>query len=536
MQPKKSLASSACLAALFVVFALSSGCTSLPEYIRNGFKVGPNFAKPPAPVAKEWIDAADKRVRSESDDLSKWWTVFNDPVLDSLVCFAYQQNLTLRVAGFRVLEARAQLAIDAGNFFPQKQQMTGDYTRTGLSERTANNFLNFGVPGVSRFFSQWDYGFNLSWELDFWGRFRRAVESDADTLDASVENYDDVLVTLLGDMATNYVQYRTYERRIKFAEDNEELQRETLAISEARFKAGTVSELDVDQARSTLEQTQAEIPELRISLRQTANQMCILLGIPPEQLQTKLGSAGIPVAPPEVAVGIPAELLRRRPDVRRAERQAAAQCAQIGVAESDFYPHIAITGTIGYSAQEFKDVFRSSAFNGTVGPSFQWNVLNYGRILNNVRVQDAKFQELVTTYQGTVLSAAQEVENGLVTFLQAQERVKYQAASAEDAAKAVKLALIQYKAGTVDFTRVTQLELNLVPLQDTLAQAQGEIATGLIQVYKGLGGGWQIRYTGCETANPPQLGTPRTIQNVPTAGNSALPPTRAFLGTPSGHQ
>ena len=435
-----------------------------------------------------------------------------------------------------MLEARAQLAIDAGNLFPQQQQMTGDYTRTGLSERTANNFLNFGIPGVSRFFSQWNYGFNLSWELDFWGRFRRAVESDADTLEASVENYDDVLVTLVGDMATNYVNYRTFEQRIKYAEDNVELQRETLAITEARFKAGTVSELDVAQARSTLEQTQATIPELRHQHAASGQPDVHLARNSSGTTANQTGISAIPTAPVEVAVGIPAELLRRRPDIRRAERQAAAQCAEIGVAESDFYPHIAITGTIGYSAQEFKDLFRESAFNGTIGPSFQWNILNYGRILNNVRLQDAKFQELVTTYQSTVLNAAQEVENGLVTFLQAQERVKYQAASADDAERAVKLSLVQYKAGTVDFTRVTQLELNLVPLQDVLATAQGEIGTGLIQVYKGLGGGWQIRFTGCDPGNSQQLGMPRTIQNVPAAKNAALPPARALLGAPVEHQ
>jgi NodT family efflux transporter outer membrane factor (OMF) lipoprotein len=520
---------------LFAISVLSAGCTSPLEYIRNGFKVGPNYAKPPAPVANQWIDAADKRVRSETGDLSKWWTVFNDPVLDSLICFAYQQNLTVRVAGFRVLEARAQLLIDAGNLFPQKQQMTGDYTRTGLSERTANNFLSFGIPGVRRWYSQWDYGFNLSWELDFWGRFRRAVESDVDTLDASIENYDAALVTLCGDLATAYVQYRTFQARIKYAEDNVELQRQTLEITEARFKAGTVSELDVAQARSTMEQTQATIPVLRISLRQSENQMCILLGIPPIELESKLGSAPIPVTPPEVVVGIPADLLRRRPDVRSAERQAAAQSAQIGVAESDFYPHIAITGTMGWSAQEFKDVFRSSAFNGTIGPSFQWNILNYGRVLNNVRLQDAKFQELVATYQNTVLSAAQEVENGIVTYLQSHEQVKYQAASTDDALKAVKLSLVQYKAGIVDFTRVTQLELNLVPLQDTLAQAQGEIATGLVQVYRGLGGGWQIRITGCETGNVDQLGMPRTLPNLSAAKDSALPSGHATLGTPLNH-
>jgi outer membrane protein TolC len=218
-----------------------------------------------------------------------------------------------------------------------------------------------------------------------------------------------------------------------------------------------------------------------------------------------------------VAAGIPADLLRRRPDVLSAERQAAAQSAQIGVAEADFYPHISITGTIGYSAEHFKDLFQSKALEGNVGPSFQWNILNYGRILNNVRLQEASFQALVAAYQNTVLTAAQEVENGLVTFLRAQERTKFQAASVADAEKAVKIVVAQYKAGTVDFTRVTQIQQTLVQLQDTLAQARGEIALGLIQVYRALGGGWQIRCTGCEPTALPPPGPPRPPDRTPGA-------------------
>jgi outer membrane protein TolC len=199
-----------------------------------------------------------------------------------------------------------------------------------------------------------------------------------------------------------------------------------------------------------------------------------------------------------VAAGIPADLLRRRPDVRRAERQAAAQSAEIGLAEAEFYPHISINGSIGYSAANFKDLFREKAMTGNVGPSFTWNILNYGRLVNNVRLQDAKFQELVANYQNTVLTANEDVENGLVTFLRAQERTKMQAASVADAEKAVTLVTARYAQGVGDLTVVTLLQQNLVPLQDTLAQAQGEIATGLIQVYRAMGGGWEISGTGCE--------------------------------------
>jgi NodT family efflux transporter outer membrane factor (OMF) lipoprotein len=533
-----------CLALYGAAIVFLGGCTSWQEYIHNGFKVGPNYSKPPAPVAKDWIDASDQRVRTASDDLSKWWTVFNDPVLDSLICDAYKQNLTLRVAGTRVLEARAQLATSVGNFFPQTQTATGNFNWNGLSTQTANNILQFsappgGVQGVTfppfrRWYGQWDQGFNLSWELDFWGRLRRGIEAGNDNLDASVENYDDVLVTLLGQVATAYAQLRIAEQRIKYAQQNVELQRETLKIVEARYIAKTVTKLDLAQARSTLEQTQATIPELEISRRQYNNQLCVLLGLPPEELQAKLGPRPIPTAPVEAAVGIPADLLRRRPDVRKAERQAAAQSAQIGVAEAEFYPHLYINGTWQYSAEFFKNLWTQQGLNGTIGPTFTWNILNYGRILNNVHFQQASFQEQVVTYQNSVLSAAQEVENGLVTFLQAQQRTKFQADSVKDAEEAVQISVAQYQAGTVDFTRVTQLELNLVTQQDTLAQAQGEIVTGLIQVYKALGGGWQIRETGCDSHPTDGAGQVPATPSRPVSGPGAEMPavSPARFGSP----
>src|SRR5208337_4960195 len=218
-------ASRPALAILAVTAILGfSGCTSFGDYVHNGFKVGPNYSPARAEVARNWIDASDVRVRNAADDLSKWWVVFNDPALDSLICFAYQQNLSLKVAGCRVLEARAQMAIDVGNLFPQTQTATGSYTANSLSREDANPL----AAGVKRFYGQWNYGFNLSWELDFWGRLRRAIESDAANLNASVENYDDVLVTLLGDIATNYVTYRTNEQRIKYANENVALQQKTL--------------------------------------------------------------------------------------------------------------------------------------------------------------------------------------------------------------------------------------------------------------------------------------------------------------------
>ena len=255
------------------------GCMGPLEYIRNGFKVGPNYGPPPTPVAEHWIDASDIRAQA-GEDLSRWWTVFNDATLNRLVATAYGQNLSLREAGFRVLQARAQRAIAVGELFPQQQDAFGSYSREAMSKNAAL----FAPP--KQFFDQWNLGFNLAWELDFWGRFRRAVAAADAQLDASVEDYDEVLVTLLGDVAANYVQIRTLQERIRLLRHNVELQRWVLNLFQQRLRGGfRATKLDVDQAVSNLEQVEAQIPELEIQLRLATDRLSILLGIPP--LETK---------------------------------------------------------------------------------------------------------------------------------------------------------------------------------------------------------------------------------------------------------
>jgi NodT family efflux transporter outer membrane factor (OMF) lipoprotein len=466
---------------------LLSGCTSPRQWINNGFKVGPEYCQPEAMVADDWIDSEDRRVRSESEDHAAWWTVFNDPVLDGLIDEAYSQNLPLRVAGFRILEARAMRAIAAGNVLPQQQQAFADYSHN------VNSLRSFGLPLPSRQFSLWDAGFNLSWELDFWGRFRRAVEVvDAD-LDTSIENYDDVLVTLLADVATTYVDIRTLERRLELARSNIGLQQKSFDLADTRFTKGAANEVDMQQAKSNLAQTEALVPQLEIALRQSQNQLCVLMGMPPEDLTARLGASAIPTAPAEVAVGVPGELLRRRPDVRRAERQVAAQSARIGIAETEFYPHIAVTGVIGVEANQFQDLFKSGASFGSVGPSLRWNVLNYGRILNNVRAEDARFQQAALTYQQTVLAANAEAENAIVAFLRSQQRRDALMRSAEAARRSNELVSSLYTVGDAGLDRVFVIQSFLVQQQDAAAEAQGDVAKNLIAVYRAMGGGWQIR-------------------------------------------
>src|SRR5271165_146650 len=490
------------LAGLIVAVLLNSGCitTGPGQWIHNGFKVGPNYCRPPAPVAAEWIQANDPSVQNHH--LQDWWQVFGDPTLDVLIDTAYEQNPNLRVAGTRVLEARAGQAIAVGNIFPQTQQATGSYARLNL-----NSNMPLIGPIVGLFppnqrtaaFSNWLYGFNLSWELDLWGRIRRNIESTNASLDASVEDYDAALVTLLADVATNYVQYRVAQQRIKIARDNVRIQEGVLALAEAKFRVGTTSRLDVEQARTVLEQTRSTIPSLQIALGQANDTLCTLLGMPPRDLEPELGpgpelgSAPMPNTPAWVATGIPADLLRRRPDVRSAERHVAAQSAQIGVAEAALYPTIAINGFLGWDAADLTKLFETKSFIGSIVPGFSWNILNYGRIRNNVRMQVAKTQELIATYQNTVLAAGREVQTPLRGFLRSREQAEELDRSVKAATAATRLGVQQYRTGTIDFNRVFNLETTQVQQQDQLAIAAGNIALNLVNVYRALGGGWELR-------------------------------------------
>jgi NodT family efflux transporter outer membrane factor (OMF) lipoprotein len=520
----RNLAISAILPALISGALLTSGCTGPVEYVHNGFKVGPNYHPPSAMIAEHWIDVNDRRVRSECDDLATWWTVMNDPLLNQMMVYAYQQNLTLREAGFRVLEARANYAIAVGEFFPQTQTFNGSYRRFGVGQN---------------FFNQWNTNFNLGWELDFWGRFRRAIQSADDALDASVFNYDDALVTLLGDVATNYVEARTDQEQIKLLEKAVRIQTDVYNFIAERLKVGFhgVTELDRAQAESDLKQSIAQISVFKIDLRISENALCVLLGIPIVDLEPLMASAPnteIPKVPDSVVVGVPADLLRRRPDVRAAERNAAAQAEQIGIAEAAMYPTFSINGTLGWQAASFSDLFSPQALNSNVGPSFTWNVLNYGRILNNVRLQDATFQQLVATYQQTVLVADQEVENGIVTFLQNQDRVRNLQDSVDAAYRALVVIIAQYENPVqnvnVDFNRYAVILENLITQQEAWAQARGQVDQGLIETYRALGGGWQIRLQ-LPASNgpgvvPPPVGQdqpPPQLENVPGKPAENLP-------------
>ncbi len=471
-------------AVLLVISTLIAGCA----------KVGPDYARPPVDASTNWLEARDPRLKTNIAEQRNWWRVFNDATLDKLIDTAYRQNLPLQTAGVRVLEARAQLGVAVGELYPQMQQASGTLQYNRLSQTTLQGtFTNIFD------YTQSQIGLSASWELDFWGKFRRAVESADYGLLARLADYDNTLVSLTADVATNYVLMRTAEQRLDIARRNVETQKESLRIADARFQGGTTSQRDVEQARTVLASTEAMIPALEILLRQSTNALSVLLGMPPSDLAGRLaGSSGIPVAPPYVAVGIPTDLLRRRPDVRFAEFQAAAQSAQIGVAKADLYPAFSLTGQFGFLATDVGSFSLSDMFDwrsrvGTFGPAVRWNILNYGQITNQVRMQDARFQELLIQYRNAVLTAQREVEDNLIAFLKSEDRARFLAESTEAATRSLNLAVLQYRQGITDFTTVLTAQQALLTQQDNLADTLGNIARALVGVYRALGGGWQIR-------------------------------------------
>lgn len=473
---------------LLLLALLVSGCTM----------VGPDFARPPTPLPDSWAVVAQESVDTASQEHEKWWTTFNDPVLDTLIAKAYEQNLDLQIVGLRILEARAQLGIATGSLYPQQQALGAGFSSVGASDNAANT----AAGDLS--YSENSVGFDAAWELDLWGKFRRGVQSADARLLASIADYDSFLVTLTGEVARAYLVVRTTEERIKFAQANVVTQKRSLEIVTARFDGGLVTELDLQQARNLLATTHAIIPAFETSLQQAKNGLAILLGLPSLQVDEILTGPGtIPSVPAAVAVGIPAELLRRRPDVRQAELQAEAQSSLIGVAKADLFPHFTLLGSVGLRASDssltrnggsdLSDLFDGDSVEYFGGPAISWDIFNYGRIKNSVRVQDARLQQLLINYQNTVLRAARDVEDALVGLTNDRRKLIFLHQATDASTRSVELSQLQYSEGLVDFQRVLDSQRRLAYDQDVLTETRGSLALNMVGVYKALGGGWQIR-------------------------------------------
>ncbi len=459
--------------------------------------VGPDFERPEAPYLGSWSRGAglpiDKKTgfTTRSEAVNDWWTLFKDPVLTAFINEAYRDNLELEAAGVRIYQARAQLGIARGELFPQQQQ--GNLSYRGF-EFSSNNSL---VQEIRQFipidnkFNTYSAGFDAGWEIDIWGKLRRNVQSAEANLLYQIASYDDVLVTLTGDIAATYVTIRELQGLIAIARANAALQKESLGIAKVKLQGGTTTQLDVDEATASYNATLATIPQYQAALAQAMNAMSVLIGETPGDVEPQVKKhQRLPRVPAEVAVGVPADLLRRRPDIRAAEYEAAAQSAQIGVAQADLYPAFTISGAVAVKSSDIGNLFSSGSFDGFINPGFTWNFLNYGRLRNNVRVQDAEFQELLLNYKNTVLNAYSEVETALVSFLKAKQQVVYLRRSVAAARRAEGVVLDQYRDGTASYDRVLDSQRQLLLSQSRLLAARADVLTNLIAVYKGLAGGW----------------------------------------------
>lgn len=456
----------------------------------TGCKVGPDYVAPPQAAPEGWSESMDEGLRAESVELGRWWTALGDPLLDSLVERAVQTNLDLREASARVREARALRGVAESGLYPTVDA-TGSYTRERFSENSGDQG-GFGTrtgEGMDLF----AVGFDAAWEIDVFGRVAREVEAADAQLAAAGEDWRDVLVSLLAEVAREYTDVRSFQNRLGIAESNVKAQADTLVLVNSRFEAGITSELDVAQAKANLEQTRSQIPLLSAQVRQAMHRLEVLLGQRPGSLAEELAAneGVIPTPPETIAVGLPSELLRRRPDIRRAERDIAAETARIGVATSDLFPRIMLTGSAGLQSSQIGTLPAGDSFAWAVGPSVRWNIFSAGRIQNNIEAQTARQEQALARYERTVLTAFQDVENSLVGYSREQVRLRSLSDAVASQQRAVQLAEELYTRGLTDFQNVLDAQRQLYSLQDLLAESERNVTGNVIALYKALGGGWE---------------------------------------------
>ena len=465
------------LAAGLLVFA--TGCT-----------VGPNYEKPDIPVPGAWQEAQQGGLDSRSSDLTRWWSAFNDPLLDSMVERAVRSNLDLRVAEARIREARAARAVTAAGAWP-----TIDTSASYARNRTSANAFAVSAPSAAGNLERDLYktGFDASWEIDVFGGVRRSVEAADANIDVSIENRRATLVTLLGDVAKNYIDLRGFQRRLEVARANLKAQQETLEINRVRFDAGLVSDLDVAQAETLVNATAAQLPPFESSLKQSAYSLDVLLGLEPGALWGELSNdAPIPKLPPEVLVGLPSELLRRRPDIRRAERQLAAATAEVGVATADLFPKFSLTGVFNLQSVSASDWFTGRSRFYNVGPTIRWPLFDAGRIRANIEVRNAQQEQALRQYEKAILTGLEDVEKALVSYVNEQTRNRSLIEAVAANVRAVQMVNELYNRGLVDFLNVLITQRSLYATESDLAESNALMASNLVVLYKALGGGWDI--------------------------------------------
>jgi outer membrane protein, multidrug efflux system len=462
----------------------------------GGCKVGPNYAPPQTTVPEAWGELPQSSDRetaavtssptAEHASLADWWLVFEDVKLNSLIDRSVATNLDIRLAIARVREARAQRGVVSADLFPSIDA-TASYSRSRNSENAFGGFS--GGPGIES--SLYTAGFDASWEIDVFGGVQRDIEAADADLAASVEDYRAVLVTLLAEVAQNYMELRGSQRQLAIAHANVKAQSDTLDITRSRFEAGLASDLDVARAEAQVEATKSRIPTLESDARQSIHLLSVLLAQPPMTLMEELSLvAPIPATPPQVPIGLPSELLRRRPDIRRAERQLAGATARIGVATADLFPRFSLTGSLGLQSSQFSTLVNAGSNFWSIGPSVRWPLLDWGRIRSNIEVQNAREEQALIAYEQTVLTSLREVEDSLIAFIKEQSRRQTLVNAVASNRRAVDLATQLYQQGLSDFLSVLQAQRDLFLSEDAMVQSDLAVSTNLVRLYKSLGGGW----------------------------------------------
>jgi NodT family efflux transporter outer membrane factor (OMF) lipoprotein len=477
-----------------VLLSCCAGCMVGPDYHRPAPTTMPASwsAQSPAEFATSQ-PTTQSTTTSEPIQIVSWWQSFNDPELDSMVDRALQANLDLRQAEERIRQARAQRGVVAADFWPNVNS-SASYRRsfTGSAGFANGNAVNTGSSPSER--DLYQAGFDAVWELDVFGGIRRNMQAADADIAAAREDHRSVMVTLLGEVARNYVELRGFQQQIIIAHENLAAQRQTADVTRRRQAGGFSAGLDVANAEALVASTQSQIPALESQARQTIYTLSVLLGQEPTALADELSaSAPIPVTPPEIPIGLPSELLRRRPDIRRAERQLAAATARIGVATADLFPKFSLTGSLGLQGNTFQSLSNWDSRFWSIGPSVSWPVFDAGRIFSNIDVQNSIQRQALTAYQQSVLTALQEVESSLTAYSKEQQRLAALADAVAANRRAVDISTRLYTQGLTDFLNVLVAQRSLFASQDALVQSQSSVSTNLVAVYKALGGGWEQR-------------------------------------------
>ena len=455
---------------------------------QSGCMVGPNYQRPKTSPSPLWTSPMHGGETNSPVDLAHWWRNFGDTNLDALMLTAVQSNLTLQIAEAHVREARAQRSVVSGALWPSIGSEAG-YSRNLYGKHAFPPLTGFGIPLG---YSLYNVDFDAAWELDIFGGTRRAVEAAGAQIGAAEYGQRDVLISVLAEVARDYISARGYQQRLDIARENIGAEENALSLATNRFANGLGNELDVQQAKALLKNTQAQIPSLQTGFDQSVYALSVLLGQPPGTLMADMSvQKEIPITPPVVPVGLASDLLVRRPDVQQAERELAAATAQIGVAKADLFPKFSLTGLAGLQSTSAGTWLNYASRYWTVGPTVQWELFEAGSIVANVHVQNARQQAALAQYQQTVLVALQDVENALTAYAREQVRRESLEESVAADQRALLLATQQYKSGLVDFLNVLTSESALYNEQDTLVLSDQTVSLDLVQLYKALGGGWE---------------------------------------------